>query len=160
MRTSTRITQAHHLQENLLPQLAGGKAWSTPGIEAALHRALLGIDSGIEAASPRIHASLRTIADELARGVEAATPRLHERITRILPTTTASAAETAQAERQARKPWWLAGVGAAAAFCVIMLWRSRQPVGRPTAEPSPEKTPDDGFVTGDSSTAKPMEGKV
>lgn len=155
--SNVRTAQARHLQESLVTHLSKGKEWATPGIEAALHRALRGIDTGIEAASPRIQASLRTIADELAGGVEAATPRLHERITRILPVTNAVASETAKA-RQARKPWLLAAVGAAAAFCGIMLWRALRPVGEPAAEPLPGKTPDDGSVSGDPSAANPMEG--
>lgn len=158
--SNVRTAQARHLQENLVTHLSKGKEWATPGIAAALHRALRGIDTGIEAASPRIQASLRTIADELAGGVEAATPRLHERITQILPATNAVAAETAKAERQARKPWWMAGVGAAVAFCGILLWRALRPVGQPSVEPSPEKTPDDGSVSGEPSAANPMEGKV
>lgn len=161
MHTSTvRTPQARHLQENLITHLARGKEWATPGIEAALHRALTGIDSGIEAASPRIQASLRTIADELAGGVDTVTPRLHERITRILPATNAVSAETVQAERPARKPWWLAGVSAAVAFCGIMLWRSLRPVGQPAAEPPAEKTPDEDSVPDEPSVANPPGDNV
>lgn len=104
-------TRAHHLQENLLTHVAKGREWATPGIEAALHRALTGIDSGLEAASPRIQASLRTIADELAGGVGSVTPRLHERITRITPKTPPPApdvgAEFGRSGGPSRKPWWI-----------------------------------------------------
>lgn len=118
---TARTAQARHLQENLITHLAKGKERATPGVKAALRRALTGIDSGIEAASPRIQTSLRTIADELAGGVEAVTPRLHERITRIIPAASATAMETAQIRKQRRKPWWMACLAAAATFYGITL---------------------------------------
>ena len=134
---TARMAQARHLQENLVTHLTRGKEWATPGIETALHRALTGLDSGLEAASPRIQAGLRAIADELAGGVEAVVPRVHERITRITPQVIVPRPGHAPAgredRRQARSPWWIAGIAAAAAFCGVMMWCSRRSVNPPPA---------------------------
>lgn len=138
--------RVRQLQENLRTHLAKGREWATPGIEAALHRALTGMDSGLEAASPRIQASLRTIADELAGGVETVTPRLHDRITRITQASSPApdlAAELARSGRPSRKPWLIAGILAAAALCGATLWRALRPAGEPPVEPPPEQTPED-----------------
>ncbi|MBT2548032.1 hypothetical protein [Arthrobacter sp. ISL-65] len=147
----------HHLQENVLTQLAKGREWATPGIEAALHRALTGIDSGLEAASPRIQAGLRTIADELAGGVGAVTPRVHERITRITakaaPPAPDLAAELAKSEGPSRKPWLIAGIAAAAALCGASLWRALRPAGEAPVEPPTEQTLENGVIPNDPAAA-------
>jgi len=138
---TARIAQARQLQESLVTQLAKGREWATPGIEAALHRALTGLDSGIEAASPRIQASLRAIADELAGGVEAVVPRVHEGITRITPKAAAfSSSEAAQAAKPGARSlarWLAAGVAAAAAFCGVLLWRRRQSANKAATVTAP-----------------------
>lgn len=139
---TARIAHARQLQESLVTQLAKGREWATPGIEAALQRALTGLDSGIEAASPRIQASLRAIADELAGGVEAVVPRVHEGITRITPKAAALTTESAQAATrggaQSLYRWWAAGVAAATAFCGVMLWRGRQSAKKAAAATRPD----------------------
>lgn len=139
---TARIAHARQLQESLVTQLAKGREWATPGIEAALQRALSGLDSGIEAASPRIQASLRAIADELAGGVEAVVPRVHEGITKITPKAAALTTESAQAATrggaQSLYRWWAAGVAAAAAFCGVMLWRGRQSTKKAAAATRPD----------------------
>lgn len=127
---TARVAQARQLEESLLAQLARGREWATPGIEAALHRALTGLDSGIEAASPRIQTSLRAIADELAGSVEAVVPRVHEGITRITPKIEAFTTEPARAATSggtgSASRWWPAGVAAAAGFCGVLMWRQRR----------------------------------
>lgn len=149
--------RSHHLQENLFTHLKG-REWATPGIEAALHRALTRIDSGREAASPRIQASLRKIADELAAGVGAVTPRLREQKTRIAPMTTSRSlnpgAKPARSEQASRKTWWITGLAAAAGLYGATLWRLRHPDwGAPEA--APEETPESGTVPNDPATAQP-----
>jgi hypothetical protein len=158
--------RAHHLQGHLL-HLAKGREWATPGIEAALHRALTRIDSGREAASPRIQARLRTIADELAAGAGAVTPRFYERTTRITPKNTPPAptprAKLARSEQPSRKPWWIAGLVAASALFGAALWRALRSVGEPqvpeaSAALPPEETPESGAMPNDpAATQSPIE---
>lgn len=125
-----RAAQARHLQEALLTRLAKGREWATPGIEAALRRALTGIDTGLEAASPRLQASLRAIADELAGGVGAATPRLHERIAKLIPV--AEPPEQAiPSVKPTRKMWWFIAGGTVGVVGGLALWRSMRPVAKP-----------------------------
>lgn len=149
-------TRAHHLQEHLL-HLAKGREWATPGVEAALRRALTRIDSGREAASPRIQARLRTIADELADGAGAVTPRFYERTTRITPKNTPPApnprAKLARSEQPSRKPWWIAGLVAAALYSAN-LWRFRHPAWD-TPEAAPEETPESGAIPNDPAATQP-----
>jgi hypothetical protein len=135
--------RTRQLQENLLTHLAKGREWATPGIEAALHRALTGMDSGLEAASPRIQASLRTIVDELAGGVEAMTPRIHDRISRITQANHPAPDPGAESGRPSRNPWLIAGILAAAALCGATLWRLLRPAGEPSVEPPPEQAPEE-----------------
>nr|AFK89309.1 hypothetical protein [Arthrobacter sp. J3.40] len=74
MRTAKPMTeteQVHHLLENLTTRLARGREWATPGVQAALQRAVAGLDTGIETASPRLQTVLRGLADELAGGGDA-----------------------------------------------------------------------------------------
>ena len=56
MHTATPTAQAdqiRHLSENLISQLTKGREWATPGVAAALQRAVAGLDAGVESASPR-----------------------------------------------------------------------------------------------------------
>jgi hypothetical protein len=135
-----RAVQTHHLQEALLGRVARGREWATPGVEAALRRALAGVETGLEAASPRLQASLRIIADELAGKVEATTPRLHERIARLFP-----AAEfrphAIPIGKKARTIWWLAAAIVAIAGGVV-LWRAVRPVPEPEVAPEGETAGD------------------
>jgi hypothetical protein len=124
--------QARRLEENLIARLAKGREWATPGVEAALRRALGQVEAGIDVASPRLQATLRAIADELAEGVEAVTPRVHEHIARILP-------EVAPVTGKARgrwpgKPWLIVGAAIAAVLAGVTAWRVLH-----TAEPAPER---------------------
>ncbi|WP_258805736.1 hypothetical protein [Pseudarthrobacter sp. NS4] len=82
-----RLTRARHLQENLAPKAARGKEWATPGLVAALQRAVSGLDTGREAASPRAQTKLRRLAEDLGAGVERVRPRLQEGPGRVPPKT-------------------------------------------------------------------------
>ena len=65
MRTAERMTeteQVHRLSENLISHLTKGREWATPGVQAALQRAVAGLDTGIESASPRLQVLLRRLA--------------------------------------------------------------------------------------------------
>lgn len=128
-----RTVQARHFQENLIARLAKGREWATPGVEAALRRALERIDAGIDAASPRLQASLRALADELAGGVETVTPRLHERIARFIPEAELPVAEEPRHSKLLGKPWLVAGAGLAALSAGFSLWRVLRGAG-PAAE--------------------------
>jgi hypothetical protein len=134
MRTAnarTETEQVHHLSENLMTQLAKGREWATPGVQAALQRAVAGLDTGIETASPRLQTLLRRLADELAGGVETLTPRVHEQLKRVGPR--AAAPAPIQARRSPSRIWWLiAGMAALGAGAAV--WRSMQ---ASKAEPSP-----------------------
>lgn len=154
MRTSDQIdraAQTRHLQKALLTRVTKGREWATPGVEAALRRALTGIDTGLEAASPRLQASLRTIADELAGRVETATPRLHERIAKLIPV--AETPEQAMAApKTTRKFWWFLPAVVAAAVGVAM-WRVVRSVPEPQIAPAPDAAP-----TGETSVTPPPPG--
>ena len=132
-----RTAQARHLQEALLSRVNKGREWATPGVEAALRRALTGIDTGLEAASPRLQASLRAIADELAGRVETATPRLHERIARLMPVVEART-PAVPARGTARRLWWFIPLVVAAAAGCVAMWRVLRSVPEPEVEPAPE----------------------
>jgi hypothetical protein len=43
----TETEQVHRLSENLMIHLAKGREWATPGVQAALQRAVAGLDTGI-----------------------------------------------------------------------------------------------------------------
>ncbi|MBT2551024.1 hypothetical protein, partial [Arthrobacter sp. ISL-65] len=108
----TETEQAHRLSENLMTHLAKGREWATPGVQAALQRAVAGLDTGIETASPRLQAVLRRLADELAGGVETLTPRVQERLQRVAPK---AAPVMDPVPVEARRPasgklWWIAGL--------------------------------------------------
>lgn len=126
MRTAETMTETeriHRLSENLLSQLSRGREWATPGVQAAIQRAVAGLDTGIETASPRLQASLRRLADELAGGVETLTPRVQEQLKRVGPKV--AAPTPAQARRPAQKVWlWILGLAALAAGAAV--WRSTQ----------------------------------
>ncbi|MET4097501.1 hypothetical protein [Arthrobacter sp. UYCu712] len=132
MRTAepkARTDKVHHLSENLMTQLAKGREWATPGVEAALRRAVTGLDTGVESASPRIQTGLRRLADELAGGVETLTPRVHEGLRRVAQKdapviTDPGLAETGR--RAPRKAWLLVGVLALAVAGGVAAWRSFQ----------------------------------
>jgi hypothetical protein len=132
-----RAAQTRHLQEALLARVGKGREWATPGIEAALRRALTGIDTGLEAASPGLQASLRTIADELAGRVETATPRLHERIARLIPVAEPPA-QAVPAQKAAKVLWWVVPAVLAAVVGGVAMWRAVRPVPEPEVEPAPE----------------------
>ncbi|WJH25362.1 hypothetical protein [Pseudarthrobacter defluvii] len=119
----TETERIHRLSENLLTQLSRGREWATPGVQAALQRAVAGLDTGIETASPRLQTLLRRLADELAGGVETLTPRVQEQLKRVGPKVTAPA--PVQARRSGPKVWmWILGLAALAAGAVV--WRSTQ----------------------------------
>jgi hypothetical protein len=145
MRTAEHVTetqQNHRLYENLMNHLAKGREWATPGVQAALHAAVAGLDTGIETASPRLQAVLRRLADELAGGVETLAPRVQERLKHVGPKATAEAMVDpvpVDVGRSWRKWWWIGGIVAvlAAGFGV---WRSLQAAGE---EPVPSLTVQD-----------------
>jgi hypothetical protein len=129
MRTAKPMTgseQVHRLSENLMNHLGTGKEWATPGVQAALQRAVSGLEAGIETASPRLQAALYRLADELAGGVETLTPRVQERLKRVVPKATADVVDPVPVEagRPAfRKWWWVAGLLAMGA-AGVGVWRS------------------------------------
>ncbi|MCU1566239.1 MAG: hypothetical protein JWQ56_1176 [Pseudarthrobacter sp.] len=150
MRTAEPVTeteQLHHLLENVATRLVRGKEWATPGVQAALQRAVAGLDTGIETASPRLQMVLRRLADELAGGVETLTPRVQEQLKRVGPKAAAKAPVPVETERSAgRKLWWAGGllllVGAG-----VGVWRSMQ---ASKEEPAPSLTVQDtGSKTAD-----------
>jgi hypothetical protein len=141
MRTAERITetdQVHRLSENLINHLAKGREWATPGVQAALQRAVAGLDTGIETASPRLQAVLRRLADELAGGVETMTPRFQERLRRVgpKPAEVVEPVPVAAGRLASRKWWWIGGLLAMAA-AGAGVWRSLQ---TSEEEPAPSLT--------------------
>ena len=160
MRTAkptAQTDQVRHLSENLMTQLAKGKEWATPGVEAALQRVVAGLDTGIESASPRIQAALRRIADELAGGVETLTPRVHEGLQRVAPKGAPVIPDSGPAEAPrlaSRKTWLIAGV-LAVAVSAVAAWRSfrtapEEPVSSPTVQ-----SPNSGNPDADTATTDP-----
>ena len=136
MRTAEQlidIEHAHRLSENLLSHLAKGREWATPGVQAAVKKAVAGLDTGIESASPRLQALLCWLAGELAAGVGTLTPRVQERIRRTGSAAGATVPVPAS-RRSSRIVWWAGGllliVVAGAA-----VWRSRK-ASREIPEPS------------------------
>lgn len=138
MRTLERKAEAdqiRHLSESLMTQLAKGREWATPGVEAALQRAVAGLDSGIESASPRIQAVLRRLADELAGGVETLTPRVHEGLMRVAPKAAPVAHPGPAETRQGTgKTLVIVAMLAAAIFGGVAAWRS---FNKANTEPAP-----------------------
>jgi hypothetical protein len=149
--------QVRHLSENLMTQLAKGKEWATPGVEAALQRAVAGLDTGIESASPRIQAALRRIADELAGGVETLTPRVHEGLKRVVPKGAPVVADSGPAEAPwpaSRKTWFIVGMLAVAVSAVV-AWRSFRTAAVEPASSSTVQSPNSGTPEADPATADP-----
>lgn len=135
-RPMTETEQAHRLFENLMTHVAKGREWATPGAQAALQRAVAGLDTGIETASPRLQELLRGLADELAGGVETLTPRVQERLKRVAPQATVVMVDPGPAGtgRSAfRNVWWIAGL-LAVAIGGLGAWRSFR---KPVVEPMP-----------------------
>jgi hypothetical protein len=135
----TETEQVHHLSENLKTHLAKGREWATPGVQAALQRAVAGLDTGIETASPRLQAVLRRLADEVAGSVETLTPRVQERLKHLGPKVTAAATEPVPVgigQSASRKWWWIGGLLLLVA-AGVGIWRSVQASGE---EPSPSLT--------------------
>ncbi|UTT71370.1 hypothetical protein NMQ03_09965 [Arthrobacter sp. DNA4] len=134
MRTAKPLTeseQVHRLSENLMTQLAKGREWATPGVQAALQRAVAGLDTGIESASPRLQALLRRLADELAVSVETITPRVHEQLRRVGPQ--AAAPVPIETRKSPSRIWWLIA-GFAAAGAGAAVWRSMK-ASKPESSP-------------------------
>lgn len=154
MRTAamTETERVHHLSENLMSQLARGREWATPGVEAALQRAVAGLDAGIETASPRLQALLRRLAAELAGGVETLTPRVQQQLKRVgsKPAARVRKRVPVQSRRPAfRMWWWIAGLVALAAGAAV--WRSVQASKEEAPPPvsSQDKSGEDANVDAD-----------
>ena len=136
MRTATstaQTDQVRHLSENLMSQLTRGREWATPGVEAALHRVVVGLDTGIESASPRIQTSLRRLAEELTGGMETLTPRVHAGPKRGAQKGVRAATPSGPARSRRTAPgkaWLIAGAVAVAVTAGIAVWL----VSRPTVE--------------------------
>ncbi|KRE91831.1 hypothetical protein [Arthrobacter sp. Soil764] len=154
MRTAEPLTEtehAHRLSENLMHQLARGREWATPGVQAAVQRAVAGLDTGIETASPRLQVLLRRLADELAGGVETYTPRVQERLRRVGPK-----AAPAQAPRRAgRMLWWIGALMALAGGAAV--WRSMQASKK---EPPPSLTSQESSSTDPNVDADLASGRM
>lgn len=158
MRTAERLTeteQVHRLSENLMSQLAKGREWATPGVQAAVQKAVAGLDTGIESASPRLQALLRRLADELAGGVETLTPQVQERIRKMGSKAAAEAAVPTPPVRQAsRTVWWIGGlllVLAAGAG----VWRSLK-----AGEPKRSLTVEDNATVNPEAEADLTAGRI
>ena len=131
MRRAERMTeseQLHRFFENLMTHWAKGREWATPGVQAALQRAVAGLDTGIETASPRLQAVLRHLAEELAGGVETLTPRVQERLERVGPKAAAEVMEPVpvDAGRAASWKWWWIGGLLTMVAAGVGVWRSLQ----------------------------------
>ncbi|GGH92293.1 hypothetical protein ACFFGR_04390 [Arthrobacter liuii] len=128
MRTATTTEGKLHLRSgNPVSQLAMGREWATPGVQAALQRAVAALDTGIETASPRLQDLLRRLTNELGGDMEALTPRLHKQLKRVGPKTFAARTRSnpVRAGRPAsRTLWWIVGLVALAAGAAV--WRSAQ----------------------------------
>ena len=140
MRMTTPIVQTdqvRHLSENLMSQLTKGKEWATPGVEAALHRVVAGLDTGIESASPGIQTSLRRLAEELTGRVETLTPFVYVAPKRVAPkgVPSATAPAPAKSRRMASgKAWLIAGAVAVAVTAGLAAWLALRPA---VEEPTP-----------------------
>lgn len=138
MRTATtaaQYDQVRHVAENLMSQLAQGREWATPGVEATSERVVAGLDAGIESASPRIQAGLRRLADELAGGVESLALRVQESLHRVAPKAVApvaAPARTTSRRTASGKAWLIAGVAAVGVTLGVAAWLA---TGRADGEP-------------------------
>lgn len=153
--SAPRTDQARHLSDNLMMQLAKGKEWATPGVEAALQRAVSGLDTGIESASPRVQAALRRIADELAGGVETLTPRVHEGLKRVAPKGGSVFADAGpgDAPRALPKTWFLVAILAVAVSAVA--WRSFRAAASKPAASTAAQNPGSGSAEDDPAITDP-----
>ena len=144
MRTATRTApadQVRHLSENLMSQLAEGREWATPEVEAALKRVVAGLDAGIESASPRIQAGLRRLADELAGEVETLAPRVQEGLKRVAPKVVAAPARAKSRRTASGKAWLIAGVAAIAVAAGVAAWLSfRRAANEPVPSVNAQRT--------------------
>ncbi|MGX5714907.1 hypothetical protein [Arthrobacter sp. MAHUQ-56] len=129
MRASQPLTETdriHHFPEGLMTQFARGREWATPGVQAALQRAVAGLDAGIETASPRLQVLLRRLADELAGGVETLTPRVRKQLKRAGKKTPARRTRAVPVRPERQGPgmwWWIVAIAALAAGAAV--WRAR-----------------------------------
>ena len=147
MRTSQppiETNRIHHFSEGLMTQFSRGREWATPGVQAAVQRAVAGLDAGIETASPRLQALLRRLADELAGGVETLTPRVQKQLKRAGKKTPAR--RTRPVAVRSGRPglrmwWWVLGIAALAAGAAV--WRARQASQQePAPTPGKQETGD------------------
>jgi hypothetical protein len=146
----TEPEQVPRLSENLATHLAKGREWATPGVQAALQRAVAGLDTGIETASPRLKSVLYRLSDELAGGVETLTPRVRERWNRVVPKAPAGIADPGpvQAGRPAsRKAWWIAGL---LAVVGLGAWRFLRTRGDGPMSSAPVQEPGGSDFAGDA----------
>jgi hypothetical protein len=151
--------QVHRLSENLMTHLAKGREWATPGVQAALQRAVAGLDSGIETASPRLQAVVRRLADELAGGVETLAPRAQERLHRVGPKAAAEVIDPVQVKAGrsvSSKLWWIVGLIAMGA-AGTGVWRSLQASGE---EPMPSLTLQETGDTDPDADPDPAAGRI
>ncbi|WP_142059523.1 hypothetical protein [Pseudarthrobacter sp. B4EP4b] len=144
--------QVHRLSENLMSQLARGREWATPGVQAALQRAVAGLDTGIETASPRLQALLRRLADELAGGVETMAPRLQEQLKHVRPK---AAPIPVQSRRPSLRMWWIGALAALAAGAAV--WGSMR---ASKEEPAPSVSPQENTGTGANVDADLASGRM
>ena len=163
MRTAEPMTeteQVHRLlPENVMAHLAKGREWATPGVQAALQRAVAGLDTGIETASPRLQSLLRLLADELAGGVETLTPRVQERLKRVRPRAAAEVVDTelvGGGRSAARKWWWIGGLLAVVA-AGVGVWRSAQ---MSSEEPAPATSVPEAGPTDPDADADLTSGRM
>lgn len=143
--TTTERERVHHLPENLMGQLAKGTEWATPGVQAALQRAVDGLDAGIETASPRLQALLRRLAGELSGGVATLTPRVQKRLKGVGPKAPARSRRPvpARAARPGATKWlWVLGFVALVAGAAV--WRSMQAAKH---SPAPARSDQDAGPT-------------
>ncbi|MGJ9402855.1 hypothetical protein [Arthrobacter sp. KK5.5] len=152
MRTVEPLVQnarTRQLSENLAVRLAKGREWATPGVEAALQRAVLGLDAGVESASPRIQAVVRRLADELAGGVESVTPRIHEGLHRVAPKAAPVVLPAEPARSGSHRAWMIAAVAAILVSVGAAAWRyARTPDAKPRTPE--EETAERGWNPEDS----------
>lgn len=148
--------QVHHLSDTLINQLAKGREWATPGVQAALQKAVAGLDTGIETASPRLQALLRRLAEELAGGVETLTPRVQEQLKRVGLKSPAQVTKPTPG-RPAARMWWFIGGFLSGAAAGMTAWRFLQ---SSRSEPAPSLTGQNDRRTGPSADADLAAGRM
>ncbi|WP_458779772.1 hypothetical protein [Arthrobacter sp. D3-16] len=120
-----RSARARRLQGNLASRAGRGKEWATPGVVAALQRAVSGLDTGREAASPRAQARLRRLAGNLGVGVDRVRPPL-QGLGRVAPEAPRKARVVVvppveQVSQGQRRMWLVLGAVAALATAGVAL---------------------------------------